>query len=289
MRALLSGHTTLVRYKLGKPQFLINMIMPKGVALITGSTQGIGRSIALRLAKDGFDIALNDVTTKHKQLTAVATEIEGLGRKTCIVPADVSEEDQVKHMVDSSVERLGGLDVMVANAGVLQVSPFLSTSVDNWDRTLRINARGVFLCYQFAAARMVKQGRGGRIIGASSGAGKIGLPGGTAYSASKFAVRGLTQSTAVELGKYGITVNSYAPGSIMTPMTKTSSRVRRSICMDEAHKEIQTYITQLVENRPLKHEGQPEDIASIVSYLASKEAHFITGQSISVDGGIVFS
>jgi NAD(P)-dependent dehydrogenase (short-subunit alcohol dehydrogenase family) len=112
MRALLSGHTTLVRYKLGKPQFLINMFIPKGVALITGSTQGIGRSIALRLAKDGFDIALNDVTTKHKQLTAVATEIESLGRKTCIVPADVSEEDQVKHMVDSPVERLGGLDVV---------------------------------------------------------------------------------------------------------------------------------------------------------------------------------
>jgi NAD(P)-dependent dehydrogenase (short-subunit alcohol dehydrogenase family) len=112
MRALLSGYTTLVRYKLSKPQFLINMFIPKGVALITGSAQGIGRSIALRLAKDGFDIALNDVATKHRQLIAVATEIEGLGRKTCIVPADVSEEDQVKQMVDSSVERLGGLDVV---------------------------------------------------------------------------------------------------------------------------------------------------------------------------------
>jgi short-subunit dehydrogenase involved in D-alanine esterification of teichoic acids len=98
---------------LSKPQqFLTNMFVPKGIALITGSAQGIGRGIALRLAKDGFDIALNDVTTKHKQLTAVATEIESLGRKTCIVHADVSEEDQVKQMVHSSVDRLGGLDVV---------------------------------------------------------------------------------------------------------------------------------------------------------------------------------
>ncbi|KAJ8593318.1 NAD(P)-binding protein [Rhizopogon salebrosus TDB-379] len=265
------------------------MFVPKGIALITGSAQGIGRGIALRLAKDGFDIALNDVTTKHKQLTAVATEIESLGRKTCIVHADVSEEDQVKQMVDSSVERLGGLDVMVANAGVVQMSPFLSTSVDNWDRTLRINARGVFLCYQYAAAQMVKQGRGGRIIGASSMSGKIGQLGCTAYCASKFAVRGLTQSAAVELGKYGITVNSYAPGLIMTPMVQEFLDLAANTILDEAHKEIQTYNMQLVGNRPLKHEGQPEDIASIVSYLASKEAHFITGQSISVDGGVVFS
>jgi len=265
------------------------MFIPKGVALITGSARGIGRGIALRLAKDGFDIALNDIATKHNQLTAVATEIEGLGRKTCIVPADVSEEDQVKQMVDSSVERLGGLDVMVANAGVLDISPFLSTSVDVWDRILRINSRGVFLCYQYAAARMVKQGRGGRIIGASSMSGKIGQPGCTAYCASKFAVRGLTQSAALELGKYGITVNSYAPGYIPTPMTQELIDRAANMILDEAHIEIQTYNGQLVGNRPLKQDGQPEDIASIVSYLASKEAHFITGQSISIDGGVVLS
>ncbi|OAX38618.1 NAD(P)-binding protein [Rhizopogon vinicolor AM-OR11-026] len=265
------------------------MSIPKGVALITGAAQGIGRGIALRLATDGFGIALNDAATKHEQLATVATEIERLGGKACVVPADVSEEDQVKQMIDSTVKHFGGLDVMVANAGIGQYNSFLSTGVDVWDRILRINARGVFLCYQYAAAQMVKQGRGGRIIGASSIAGKIGTPGCAAYCASKFAVRGLTQSAALELGKYSITVNSYAPGLIMTPMALEIADRSGKSTSDETEKETWTYNTQLIGNRPLKHDGQIEDIASVVSYLASKEAHFITGQCISVDGGVVLS
>ncbi|OJA12711.1 hypothetical protein AZE42_02865 [Rhizopogon vesiculosus] len=145
---------------------------------------------------------------------------------------------------------------------------------------------------------MVKQGRGGRIIGASSISGKIGTPGCAAYCASKFAIRGLTQSAALELGKYGITVNSYAPGLIMTPMVLEIADRSGKSTSDETEKEMQTYniqvqnfllprvissstqYLQLIGNRPLKHDGQTEDIASVVSYLASKEAHFITGQCV---------
>ncbi|KAJ8587340.1 short chain oxidoreductase [Rhizopogon salebrosus TDB-379] len=260
--------------------------IPNGVALITGAAQGLGRSIALRLATDGFDIALNDLPAKHEQLNALAAEIENLGRKTCIVPADVSEENQVKQMIDSTVEQLGGLYVMVANAGVLYLRPFLSTSVQVWDETMQVNARGVFLCYQYAAAQMVKQGRGGRILGANSVGGKIGAPGAAAYCASYFAVRGLTQSAAIELGKHNITVNSYAPGLVMTPMAEGVTDRFGNIFLDETETESKSYVAGFVQNRPLKQDGQAEDIASVVSYLASKEAHFITGQSISVDGGI---
>ncbi|KAJ8587341.1 short chain oxidoreductase [Rhizopogon salebrosus TDB-379] len=262
--------------------------IPNGVALITGAAQGLGRSIALRLATDGFDIALNDLPAKHEQLHALAAEIENFGRKTCIVSADVSEENQVKQMVDSTVEQLGGLDVMVANAGVLYLKPFLSTSVQVWDETMQVNARGVFLCYQYAAAQMVKQGRGGRILGANAVVGKIGAPGTTAYCASYFAVRGLTQSAAIELGKHSITVNSYAPGwPVMTPMVENLTDRSGNILLDEMDTESKSYTAGRIQNRPLKQDGQAEDIASIVSYLASKEAHFITGQCISVDGGIV--
>ncbi|KAG1739912.1 uncharacterized protein EDB91DRAFT_1347266 [Suillus paluster] len=264
------------------------MSISKGIALITGSAQGIGRSIALRLARDGFDVALNDLPTKSPQLESVATEIESIGRQVCVVPADVTVNEQVKEMVGDAVTKLGGLDVMVANAGVVTVASLISSSVESWDHTSAVNARGPYLCYKYAAMQMIDQGRGGRIIGASSVVGKMAFPYSCSYAASKFAVRGLTQVAALELGKYGITVNAYAPGGIQTPMTKDM--------MDESGKAdfegliddpvSREWITSLLENVPIKHVGQPEDIASIVSYLASKEAHFITGQCISVDGGI---
>ncbi|KIJ04828.1 hypothetical protein PAXINDRAFT_94240, partial [Paxillus involutus ATCC 200175] len=136
----------------------------------------------------------------------------------------------------------------------------------DWDRVMTINIRGSFLCYKYAAEQMVKQGRGGRIIGASSLAGKEGYPVLSAYCASKFAVKGLTQAAALELGRYGITVNAYAPGIIATPMSKRLCEVAR-------HR---------LAGCPIKHIGQPEDVASPVSYPASKEVHFITGTSFSI-------
>ncbi|KAG1739898.1 uncharacterized protein EDB91DRAFT_1248658 [Suillus paluster] len=264
------------------------MSISKGIALITGSAQGIGRSIAMRLAQDGFDIALNDVPTKGPQLESVATEIKSLGRQVCVVPADVIVDEQVKEMVDGAVTNLGGLDIMVANAGVATGGSLISSTVESWDHTLTVNARGTYLCYKYAAMQMIDQGRGGRIIGASSLLGKMAFPYNCSYAASKFAIRGLTQVAALELGKYGITVNAYAPGWILTDMTKgvmdESGKVDFARYIDDPVS--RKWCTSVLENVPIKHIGQPEDVASIVSYLASKEAHFITGQCLSIDGGI---
>jgi len=262
------------------------MSIVKGIALITGSAQGIGRGIALRLARDGFDIALNDVPSNRDQLRAVADDIEKIGRRAHLVPADVTIEQEVKGMVQSTAQGLGGLDVMVANAGVCILENLLSADLNHWERVMAVNARGTFLCYKYAAAQMITQGRGGRIIGASSVAGKMGAPLSAAYSASKFAVRGLTQTAALELGRYKITVNSYAPGAIETSMSRD---VLDKYKVGSIDKEMFEWTLAHSSRRPIKHDGQPEDIASIVSYLASMEAHFITGQCITVDGGSIMS
>ncbi|KAJ8689990.1 hypothetical protein PTI98_012835 [Pleurotus ostreatus] len=210
----------------------------KGVAIITGAAQGLGRAIALRLASDGFDVALNDIPAKAPALEELVNEIKaGAGtnseRRAIFVPGSVAKEDDVMELVARTARELGGLDVgsvtlidlfdhlivqMVANAGFALNGLISDTSVEDWDALYAVNVRGTFLCYKHAADAMIKQGRGGRIVGACSIAGKKGFPDSPAYSSSKFAVRGLTQSAAQEYGKYGITVNAYAPGSIVTEL-----------------------------------------------------------------------
>jgi len=250
------------------------------VAVVTGASQGIGQAIALRLAKDGFDIAVNDLTSRKDALEQLVSEIEQKGVRACVCIADVSVEAEVKGMFENVVDKLGGIDVMVANAGIIKtVKLLIETTLEDWEQIMNTNARGTFLCYRFAALQMIKQGRGGRIIGASSVAGKQGTATASGYCASKFAIRGLTQAVAIELGKYGITVNAYAPGAIETPMTNAIGDLVGNRAEFFAGEALKTAVG---------HIGQPQDIASIVSYLASKEAHFITGQSISVNGGVFF-
>ncbi|EKM76325.1 hypothetical protein AGABI1DRAFT_122711 [Agaricus bisporus var. burnettii JB137-S8] len=219
------------------------------VALITGAGSGIGRAIALRLAKDGYNIAINDIR-RNEGFDKVQDEIKKMGRETVECIADVSNEGQVKGMVDATTKKLGGLDV--------------------WDKCFDINAKGVFLCYKYAAQQMIQQGRGGRIIGACSQVGKQGA----IYSATKFTVRSLTQSAAMALQPHDITVNAYAPGIVDTPLL-TAARER---------------VLQL--GRPLDtlagETGTPEEIAALVSYLVSKEARYVTGQSVNINGGRLF-
>ncbi|KAJ7779154.1 hypothetical protein B0H16DRAFT_806616 [Mycena metata] len=250
----------------------------KGVALVTGAAQGIGRAIALRLADDGFDVAVNDLSPNSQVLDALVDEIKQKGRESAVFIADVSEEEQVKEMVEEAVKKLGGLDVMVANAGVTgpRLTRLTDLSAEQWDRVMNINIRGTFLCYKYAGLQMIAQGRGGRIIGASSVAGKKALATQSAYSASKFANRGLTQAAALEFGPHGITVNAYAPGAVDTPMLTTGSPNPAAL------------LSTLKEMSPLKRIGTPEDIANLVSFIASKESQFITGQSISINGGLFF-
>ncbi|KAK0220238.1 hypothetical protein IW262DRAFT_1555874 [Armillaria fumosa] len=237
-------------------------------------------AIALRLASDGFNVAVNDIASQKDHLEALRSEIEELGKKAIIYIADVSREDEVKAMVDETVEELGRLDVMVANAGICPgASGLMDTTAEQWDHMFAVNTRGVFLCYKYAAIQMVKQGRGGRIIGACSVTGMRAQGRFCPYSASKFAVRGLTQSAAEELGTHQITVNAYAPGFIDTHMART-------VFSGEGFAE---NVRQSENAVALKKIGQPKDLASLVSYIASPESHFITGQTISVDGGWYFN
>ena len=191
------------------------------VALVTGAANGIGKSIALRLAKDGFAVVLNDLEQNIGLLQDFKEEIQTLGRKAIILVADVTVEDEVKRMVDTAVEEFGSLDVMVANAGIIVFKSINTTSLDEFERTMSVNVRGVFLCYKYAGLAMISSGiKNGRIVGACSFAGKRGSAMCGAYCASKFAVRGLTQAYAAELGPRGITVNAYAPGIVETDMVQ---------------------------------------------------------------------
>ncbi|PBK89069.1 NAD(P)-binding protein [Armillaria gallica] len=252
----------------------------RSVALVTGSARGIGRAIALRLANDGFNLVLNDIASQKENLEILCSEIEGLGRKVLIYIADVSKEDEVKAMVDETVEVLGRLDVMVANAGMcLRFSGLMDTTAEEWDHVFAVNTRGVFLCYKYAAIQMIKQGWGGRIIGANSVAGMRAQSRVCPYSASKFAVRGLTQSAAMELGPHQINVNAYAPGFIDTHLSRSMF----------AEEDFAKHVRQSENTVALKKTGQPGDLASLVSYLASPESQFMTGQTISVDGGAFFN
>ncbi|KAK0193186.1 NAD-binding protein [Armillaria mellea] len=250
----------------------------KGVAIVTGSAQGIGKAIALRLADDGFDIAINDISVNAKltKLRAVQAEIMQKGRRCGIFPGDVSNEEDVKRIVDGIVNTLGGLDVMVANAGVCPTGSVLDYTVEQWDHAFAINTRGVFLCYQYAARQMIKQGRGGRIIGCSSSLGKQALPMLSLYAASKSAIRGLTQGAALDLGKFGITVNSYAPGVVDTELSRSIMGNMEEIIKMNVTRSAMDYI------------GKAEDIAGFVSYLASQEARYMTGQTVGINGGWCF-
>jgi len=257
--------------------------MSNRVAVVTGACQGIGRGIALRLAKDGLDVAVNDIPANTSKLDDVVSEIEKHGRRAVAIPGDVSAESDVDNIVAVAVKELGGVDVFIANAGINLVRPIIDTSVEQWERIMKTNALGVFLGYRAAARQMIKQGRGGRIIGACSITGKKAYPNQAVYSASKFAVRGLTQAAAAEWGPHGITVNAYAPGMIETPLLHEHTEQMKSRGEDPDE-----WKHKFVEETPVRSVGYPEDIAGLVSYLVSEESKFVTGQAININGGIAF-
>ncbi|KAK7052081.1 L-2,3-butanediol dehydrogenase [Favolaschia claudopus] len=259
--------------------------MTKGIAFVTGAARGIGKAIALRLADDGFSVAVNDLPTSAKALQDVVELIKAKGCASSSHLADISEEEQVKAMIADVVEVHGGLDVMVANAGIVKWITLSDISVEDWDRIMAVNCRGTFLCYKYAGLQMIEQGRGGRIIGAGSVAGKrVGSTFMSAYGVSKFAIRGLTQAAALEFGPHNITVNSYAPGAVITPMLEYLD----SSSTEMVGSEPGTFIEFTKDWGPLHATGTPADVASLVSFLASEESRFITGQSLSVNGGMFF-
>ncbi|CAE6530069.1 unnamed protein product [Rhizoctonia solani] len=248
------------------------------VAIVTGAAQGIGRAVALKLAKDGVDVAVADIPPKQDALEQVVKEIEALGRKGLAVTGDVSKEPDVQAIVQKTVEKLGGLDIMVANAGINKVANILELPDGQFDAIMNVNVKGVLYCYRAAAVQMIKQGRGGRIIGASSRAGIIGEGNNAAYCASKFAVRAISQTAALEWGQHDITVNTYAPGIAHTEML--TSTIGTS---PEKLKEI------VPANAAIRRIGSPEEIAAVVAFLASEGASYVTGQTIGVNGGFLLT
>lgn len=251
-------------------------------ALVTGAGQGIGRGVALRLAKEGADLALVDI--QAKSLDAVRAEVEALGVRATIFAADVSRRDEVHAAVDHAETALSGLDIMVNNAGVAQVKPLADVVETDLDRIFSINVGGVLWGIQAAAALFIAKGRKGKIINASSIAGHDGFAMLGVYSATKFAVRALTQAAAKEYASHGITVNAYCPGIVGTDMWVEIDE-RFAALTGAARGE--TY-RKYVDGIALGRAQTPEDVAALVAFLAGEDSDYITGQAILTDGGIVY-
>lgn len=254
----------------------------KKSAIVTGAAQGIGLALARRLSQDGFGVIMNDITSKTELGQAAAKSISmSTGRPVIFMAGDVSVESEVDALVQRAVDEFGGLDVMVANAGVCTVNSLMDTTLSEWNLNMNVNALGVLYCYRSAARQMIKQGRGGRLIGASTVCAIKGNPTVAAYSASKFAMRGLTQSAAQEWAPHKITVNCYSGGCVNTAMHHDSAQV----VSDRMNLPKEMLLKSAYSVFPLGYCGEPEDFTGLISFLASPSSHYITGQTIGVDGG----
>ena len=269
------------------------------VALVTGAggKNGIGRAIAIRLAKEGADVAVNDIV-EHPYAAAQADwqglpdlvrEIETMGRRAISVVADVADAKQVREMVDQTVAHFGKIDILVNNAGTLAGKdrvPVVDLTEEDWDRVQQVNVKGVFLCSQAVARHLIAQGTGGKIINMSSVTGKRGSARFAAYSASKFAVIGFTQSLACELAPYQVNVNAICPGLVDTERVGHLASV---LMPDNFSADVQlTEYTRRSEAAvPFGRLAEGTDIAKMAAFLASDEAAYLTGVSITVAGGSV--
>lgn len=252
------------------------------VALVTGAGQGIGAAIATRLANDGFAVAVADMNTETAN--KVAEKINSNGGRALSIVVNVAERDNVFEAVRTTIQELGGLDVLVNNAGLGPTTPIDTITPEQFDKVYHVNVGGVLWGIQAATEAFKKLGHGGKIINATSQAGVVGKPNLALYSGTKFAVRGITQVAARDLADFGITVNAYTPGIVRTPMM-----------MDIAHevgqnagKDDEWGMQQFAKDITLKRLSEPEDVAAAVSFLAGPDSNYVTGQTIIVDGGMQF-
>lgn len=238
-------------------------------ALVTGASRGIGRSIALQLAEEGYNVAVNYAGNKDKA-EAVVAEIKDKGVEAFAIQADVANPDEVKDMIQEVVKQFGSLDVLVNNAGITRDNLLMRMKEQEWDDVINTNLKGVFNCIQKATRQMMKQ-RSGAIINLSSVVGAVGNPGQANYVATKAGVIGLTKTAARELASRNITVNAVAPGFIVSDMTDALN--------DDLKDQMKSQIA-------LGRFGEDTDIANTVAFLASDKAKYITGQTIHVNGGM---
>ena len=267
------------------------------VALVTGTggKNGIGRAIATRLAKEGADVAVNDIAehpyaadqAEWQGLPDVVREIEAMGQRSISVVADVSDAKQVGEMVDKTVAHFGKIDILVNNAGTIAGKDrvlVVDLAEEDWDRVQRVNVKGVFLCSQAVSRRLITQGTGGKIINISSVTGKQGSARYAAYSASKFAVIGLTQSLAHELAPYQVNVNAICPSLVDTERVGhlASALMPEGLSADEQRAE---FARRNVAAVPLGRLAEGADVAKMAAFLASDEAAYLTGLSVTVAGG----
>ncbi|MFT7820239.1 3-oxoacyl-[acyl-carrier-protein] reductase [Bacillus siamensis] len=239
-------------------------------AVVTGASRGIGRAIALDLAKNGCNVVVNYSGSEAKA-NEVVDEIKSLGRNAIAVKADVSNSEEVQNMMKEAVAEFSSIDILVNNAGITKDNLLMRMKENEWDDVININLKGVFNCTKAVTRQMMKQ-RSGRIINVSSIVGVSGNPGQANYVAAKAGVIGLTKSSAKELASRNITVNAIAPGFISTDMT------------DKLSKEVQD---EMLKQIPLARFGDPSDISSVVTFLASEGSRYMTGQTLHIDGGMV--
>ena len=242
----------------------------KRTAVVTGGSRGIGRAIALKLAENGADVAIN-----YAGNTAAAEEvkaaIEQMGRKALLIQCSVADTDGVQAMVNQVVKELGRLDILVNNAGITRDGLLMRMKEADWDDVMNTNLKGVYNCSKAVMRTMMKQ-KSGRIVNMASVVGEMGNAGQANYAAAKAGVIGFTKSLAKEVASRGITVNAIAPGFIATDMTRVLSDDQKA---------------EMARTIPLGRAGQPEDVANAVLFLASEGAAYITGQVLNVDGGMV--
>jgi len=239
------------------------------VALVTGASRGIGRAIALELAKAGADVAVN-YAGSEQAAEEVVQAVQAMGRRAMKIQANVGVMEEAEQMVSQVLEAYGRIDILVNNAGITKDNLIMRMKEEEFDSVININLKGVFNCLKAVTRPMMKQ-RSGRIINISSVVGAVGNPGQANYVAAKAGVIGLTKAAAKELAVRGITVNAVAPGFIGTDMTDKLSEEQKAALLPQI---------------PLARMGRPEEIASAVRFLASDDASYMTGQTLHVDGGM---
>jgi 3-oxoacyl-[acyl-carrier protein] reductase len=248
-----------------------NSSLHSKTALVTGARRGLGKAIALRLARSGADVVMNDIAEGREETEAAAEEVRALGRKALVLPANVCIAGQVNEMLERALSEFGRLDILVNNAGITRDALLARMTEEQWESVLEVNLKGTFLCTRAALKPMLKQ-RSGCIINIASVVGLTGNPGQANYAASKGGVIAFTKAVAKEVASRSIRVNAVAPGFIISPMT------------DKLSEEARQRLLSLI---PLGRFGKAEEVAEVVDFLSGEASSYITGQVISIDGGMV--